>query len=166
MTAPVLIQQQQKPASERIAMTAPVLISEGGAGVAAATAAGGASAASGSHVIAFVMPSQYKSLDELPVPGDPSVRLRSVPARRELVKVLTGVTFSNEMRVAHAAELRSLAAAEGLRLVDGGLPAVAGYDPPWTLMFMRRTEVSLAVASEAGVAGDAGLAEAEKRGTD
>lgn len=146
MTAPVLIGDSAASASaggssERVAMTAPVLMSD-------APAAGGAGAGtetdSGAFWLAFVMPSRFKSVDELPRPLDSDVRLRTVPARYEVFSV-TRARFTEQVRDEHTAALRAAAAAAGLRVKDSVPPRMAGYDPPWTFPLLRRTEVAIEV---------------------
>ena len=69
MTAPVVAQKGEgSQASERIAMTAPVV----------ATAEGG------SQVISFGMPRSY-TLETLPKPNDPRVKIVMIPARKYAV---------------------------------------------------------------------------------
>jgi hypothetical protein len=122
MTAPVL----QQPEGERIAMTAPVTA---------------APAAAGAWEVSFVMPAEY-TIDTLPKPRDPRVRILEVPAR-----TVAAVTFSGLPNAApldrHAAELAEWIAARGMRPV--GPPRFAFYDPPWTLPFLRRNEVMVEV---------------------
>lgn len=154
MTAPVLIGDSAASASaasggasERVAMTAPVLMSD-------APAAGGADAGSSSDGadafwLAFVMPSRFKSVEELPRPLDGDVRLRAVPPRYEVFSV-TRARFTEELRDEHAATLRAAAAAAGLRVKESVPPRMAGYDPPWTFPLMRRTEVAIEVEAPEG----------------
>lgn len=75
MTAPVLETNADDALSEKIAMTAPVLIH-----------AGGGDNEGDNRVMQFVMPSKYTSLDELPKPKDPRVVLRELPERFMAVK--------------------------------------------------------------------------------
>ena len=58
--------------AQKISMTSPVVM-EGGAGPAAS--------AGGLHTVSFIMPSQYQSLEDLPTPLEPSVKLRQLPPR-------------------------------------------------------------------------------------
>ena len=61
MTAPV----SQKPSSEKIAMTAPVRQQQ----------------TEGGWIVSFTMPNVY-TMETLPTPKNPDVRLRQIPARR------------------------------------------------------------------------------------
>ena len=122
MTAPVA----EIPTGEKIAMTAPV------------TQTGNAQG----WVVRFTMPKSY-TLDKLPVPNDPRVHLRPLPPTRMAVLTFSGVAGQRDLN-AKSSELAAKAKAHGLKLV--GPPSLAQYDPPWTLWFMRRNEVMIAVA--------------------
>jgi hypothetical protein len=121
MTAPV--EQQKK---QTIAMTAPVI--EQGAG--------------NSWTVRFIMPKSW-TMETLPVPSDPRVSLKPIPARRFVV-----ITFSGFARDAtikkETDELRQYAEAHKLTTV--GEPVLAFYNPPWTLPFLRRNEIMLELA--------------------
>jgi hypothetical protein len=122
MTAPVT----QQATSEKIAMTAPVI------------QAGG----DGNWVIRFVMP-DGATLASLPQPNDPKVQLRTLAPERVAVLRFSGL--AQEASVAsNTAALQSFLTAHKLQAV--GAPALAQYNPPWTLWFMRRNEVMIPVA--------------------
>ncbi|WP_019954950.1 SOUL family heme-binding protein [Yoonia vestfoldensis] len=125
MTAPVT----KTPKGEKIAMTAPVTVIAG----------------TGDWLVRFTMPARY-ALADLPVPNDPAVTLRSVPAARFAVLRFSG--FSAETKVAaETGRLLEIVRARGLRPV--GPVSIARYNPPWTPWFLRRNEVMLPVAAEA-----------------
>ncbi len=124
MTAPVL--QQGTAESEKIAMTAPVL--QQGDGL--------------TWTVRFVMPARY-TLDTLPRPTDPSVRLREIPGKRYAAIRFTGLN-TPETLAARTDELSAAIRARGL--VPASAPLYAFYNPPWTLPFLRRNEVMLEVA--------------------
>ena len=124
MTAPVL--QQGTAESETIAMTAPVL--QQGDGI--------------TWTVRFVMPAQY-TLDTLPRPTDPAVRLREIPGKRHAAIRFSGLN-TPETLVARTDELSAAIRARGL--VPASAPVYAFYDPPWTLPFLRRNEVLVEVA--------------------
>jgi hypothetical protein len=122
MTAPVA----QAPSSETIAMTAPVAQSRSG----------------GEWTVRFTMPSAY-SLQTLPAPNDPRVRLRvTAPARFAVLK-FSGLAGADAV-AAKTAALEGFVRSRRLRIV--GPVWLAQYDPPWTLWFMRRNEVMVPVA--------------------
>jgi hypothetical protein len=111
---------------EKIAMTAPVMQIAG----------------AGHWLVRFTMPARY-ALSDLPIPNDRAVTLKAIPAARFAVLRFSGLT--GEAKVADAtARLRSLVTAKGLVAI--GPSALARYNPPWTLWFLRRNEVLLPVA--------------------
>jgi hypothetical protein len=128
MTAPVT----QAPAAtgEKIAMTAPV------------TQVPTGSADSGRHVVAFVMPGSF-TLETLPEPLDPRVRVREVPARLVAAHRYSG-TWSEERYRAHEKTLLDALRREGLDPIAA--PIFARYNSPFALWFARRNEVLVEVA--------------------
>jgi hypothetical protein len=123
MTAPVA---QSQTAGENIAMTAPVAQTP----------------SDGGWTVRFTMPAG-KTLANLPVPDDARVKLREVPPVRVAVQRFSG--WVDEGDFAHQrAALATRMAAHGL--VAAGPPALAQYNPPWTLWFLRRNEVLQPVA--------------------
>ncbi len=95
-----------------------------------------------SHTVAFVMPPGI-SLGQLPQPDDSRILIVQVPARRVAVLRYHG-GYKAETVIEHAAELRDLAAQAGLTTL--GEPMFAGFDPPTTLPFLRRTEIWIELA--------------------
>ena len=122
MTAPVA----QAQTSEKIAMTAPVTQIK----------------AANAWVVRFTMPKGY-SLDTLPQPNDPQVKLRALPASRFAVLQFSGLAGKDDVS-AKTAELQERIAKHKLR--PTGPVSLAQYNPPWTLWFMRRNEVMIEVA--------------------
>ncbi|WP_294541983.1 heme-binding protein [uncultured Rhodoblastus sp.] len=121
MTAPVA---QQK-ASEKIAMTAPVTQTP----------------EEGAWVIRFTMPSNY-TLETLPEPIDPRVKLRKIAPARLAVIRFSGLAGAADVE-AKTAELVAFTKARHLRAI--GPASLAQYNPPWTPWFMRRNEVMIQV---------------------
>jgi hypothetical protein len=121
MTAPVA----QEPSSEKIAMTAPVSQTR----------------VAGNWIVRFTMPSAY-TMESLPEPNDPQVRLQRLPANRFAVLRFSGLARKADVD-AKSAEL--LAAAKARHLRASGPVTLAQYNPPWTLWFMRRNEVMVSV---------------------
>ncbi len=122
MTAPV---QQQS--AQKIAMTAPVTQQTAG----------------DSWTVRFIIPSSW-TLETLPVPNDPRVTLKPVPANRMLAIRFSG-TASDSLIQTKTDELRRYAADKKLATV--GEPLLAFYNPPWTLPFFRRNEIMLELAA-------------------
>lgn len=119
MTAPVTLTAQ----SEKISMTAPVSMER----------------SAGQWRVHFVMPSKY-TLDTLPVPNNPAVKLREIPATHYAVLRFSG--FAGETKVAaKVTELKGWLAEREIEPL--GSPELARYNPPWTLPFLRRNEVMI-----------------------
>ena len=123
MTAPVA----QEAGSKTIEMTAPVVQDQ---------------TSGGQWRIRFFMPANY-TLETLPRPNDPAVRIVAVPPQTYGVYRYTG-----SIGPAATADARR----ELLRLLEGsgwgptGEPVNWFYDPPWTLPFLRRNEAAVTVA--------------------
>ena len=117
MTAPVVTERE----GEKIAMTAPVVTGRSGDG----------------WRTAFVLPADMTAATA-PAPTDPAVAIETVPARR-----VGAVTFSGVLDGEDVTRQRDrLAAWLG---AQGEMPAgdwqMAGYNPPWTIPWLRRNEV-------------------------
>ena len=121
MTAPVA----QKPEPENIAMTTPV----------------GQWKSGDSWAVSFMMPDSY-TMDSIPLPDDPSVTLREVPAYRAAAIRYSG-TWSEKAYKKQLALLQEWMAAENL--VAAGEPVWARYNAPFTPWFMRRNEILIPV---------------------
>jgi hypothetical protein len=125
MTAPV-IQAPRK--GEAIAMTAPVVQSGG----------------DGAWTVRFIMPSAY-TLKTLPVPVNPKVHLVPLaPASFAAIR-FSGLAPEDQItRMTQA--LNTYMSKHGLKAT--GPAALARYDPPWTLWFMRRNEILIPIADQ------------------
>ncbi len=122
MTAPVL----ESKSSEKIAMTVPVIDTERDGGT---------------RTISFVLPSEY-TLETLPMPNNPQVKITQVPPRK--VAALSFTWYPTAKRVEEKKnELLSLLAKDGLE-VDGEIQ-VARYNPPLSMPLMLRNEIIIAV---------------------
>lgn len=108
-----------------IAMTAPVAMSSEGA----------------TRAVSFVMPKSY-SLDTLPAPNDARVKLVEVPAKK--VAALRFSWYRSATRIA-AMETKLLAALKRDGIATVGTPSYAGYNAPWTPLWMNRHEVMVEV---------------------
>jgi effector-binding domain-containing protein len=120
MTAPVLAQKGGK-TSERIAMTAPVV----------ATAEGD------SLVISFGMPRSY-TLETLPKPNDPRVKIVLIPAKKYAVMRFSW--YRSDARIKSTQD-KLLSALARDKVAAQGSMAYAGYNAPWTPPWMIRNEV-------------------------
>lgn len=119
MTAPVV----QKAESEKIAMTAPVVMK---------------ASDNQSWTMTFSMPSAY-TIETLPVPTDSRIVIEKVEARYVAAITFTGF-WGEEKNAKKTQELQEwLKSYPSYQSVSGGM--FAGYNPPWTLPFMRRNEM-------------------------
>jgi hypothetical protein len=128
MTAPVIQTDETVRTGESIAMTAPVMQTQD----------------AGEWTIRFTMPRLW-TLETLPQPDDPRVRLVAVPSARVAVVKFSGLAPENDIRLKTLA-LQAFALAH--RLIATGPPSLARYDPPWTLWFLRRNEVMIPLQTE------------------
>jgi len=134
MTAPVLVSPQPQGAPEAISMTAPVLVS---------------APAGSQHTMAFVLPaSLYTSVEQAPQPTDPRIKLRQLPERLQAVRSFTW-NFQPDRAREQLAELLADLDRDGWRARRGADGEVewqaAGYNPPFTLPFLKRNEVCVNV---------------------
>lgn len=121
MTAPVIQQQ-----SEKIAMTAPVMQESRG----------------DVWNVRFVMPASY-TLETLPKPNNPAVKLKEVKGRRFAVIRFSGGSGEENLKKHQHALLEFISAQKLSALSE---PTYAFYNPPWTLPFLRRNEVMVEIA--------------------
>lgn len=122
MTAPV--ETQQVAEGERMQMTAPVESRQ-------------AADAPERQTYAFVMERKY-TMDTLPRPVDPRIRLVTRPERTMAVRKYTG-GWSESRYAKERAALMTALDATGVATL--GEPILARYDGPMTPWFMRRNEI-------------------------
>ena len=127
---------------QSIAMTAPVVQARGGGETIAMTAPVTQSGGPGAWVVQFIMP-KGSTLASLPTPNDARVKLRPLPPTRIAVARFSGLTGDADIQRETIA-LEAFIAQRHLRAA--GKPALARYDPPWTLWFMRRNEIWIPLA--------------------
>ena len=121
MTAPV----SQEPSSQKIAMTAPV----------------SQEAAENGWLVGFMMPASF-TMETTPVPTNPAVKIREIPAYRAAAIRYSG-TWSEANYSENHARLTEWVTEQGLRIVG---PAVwARYNAPVTPWFLRRNEILIPV---------------------
>jgi len=123
MTSPV----SQKPEPEKIAMTSPV----------------GQTKSDQGWAVSFMMPASY-TMETIPLPDDPSVVLREVPAHRAAAIRYSG-TWSEKAYTKQLALLLDWMKTENLEAA--GEPVWARYNAPFTPWFMRRNEILISVDS-------------------
>lgn len=121
MTGPVM--QQEK--GEKIAMTGPVIQQKSG----------------GSWIMEFVLPSKYNKIQP-PEPLDPEVSIVKVQGYRA-----AAISYSGNLREEkYNTKIKELLDTVTLKKLQPiGEPFSAGYDPPWTIPFLKRNEVLIIV---------------------
>lgn len=128
---------------QSIAMTSPVEMQQGGTAIAMTTPVevknGG-----GTMAMRFFMPASYR-MDSLPLPTDSRVRLVELPRTRQAVLRFTGST--SDAAIAEKTQ-QLLAALKTSSWSAAGQTSAYLYNPPWTLPFLRRNEVMVAVAAK------------------
>ena len=124
MTAPV----SQEQTGEKITMTAPV----------------SQQSVQGKWAVSFMMPASY-TLETLPIPDDPNIKLRQIPARRVAAVRYSGF-WSEKQYLRYKQELENWITANNLKVIGG--PVWARYNPPFTLWFLRRNEILMPIAAE------------------
>ena len=126
--------------SEKVAMTSPVEINSPGTKI-AMTAPVEVNKSDSGLIMRFFMPSKY-SIEQLPEPSDPRVKLTQIPSATVAVLRFTGSTGDPAV-TPRTAELISALQSTNWRIAG---PATAFfYNPPWTLPFLRTNEVVIPV---------------------
>ena len=121
MTTPV----EMSPMAENLLITSPVMDDQ----------------VNDKWLINFVMPQEY-SLDTLPKPNNPQVKIIEVPKEKYAVIVFSGLV--RESSYAEKADLLSDYLNENSFKQQGAIK-IARYNPPWTLPFFRRNELMVRV---------------------
>ena len=122
MTAPV----SQQPLGQKINMTAPV----------------GQQRIDDKWAVSFMMPASY-TLETLPEPDNPKVKLRQIPARRIAAVRYSGF-WSETAYLQYKLELESWIHKNQLSIL--GDPVWARYNAPFTPWFLRRNEILIPIA--------------------
>jgi hypothetical protein len=91
--------------------------------------------------VRFVMPKK-NSFETLLKPNSKDVILIQLPARRFAVIRFSGLADDENINQ-HTDELEAYILAHTLKSIGG--PFLAFYNPPWTLPFLRRNEVTIEI---------------------
>jgi len=84
-------------------------------------------------------------LENLPIPDDPNIKLRQVPARRVAAVRYSGF-WSEKQFLRYKQELENWITANSIKVI--GEPVWARYNPPFTPWFLRRNEILVPIALE------------------
>merc|ERR1712174_20535 len=114
--------------AEKIAMTAPVV-----------TTKSDDQSDGGGYWMQFIMPSKW-TLETLPSPTDPNVKLKPIPERFVAAKFFSGRANDAMVKSKEAALLECLAR-DGIIVTEGAKPELARYNDPFTPGFLRTNEV-------------------------
>ena len=125
MTAPVIANQSTSDTGRNIDMTAPVLNERTDKG----------------WRYMFVLPASY-TIETAPAPINENVTLSTLPEKRVAVIRYSG-SWNEKTNREKADQLEQWIAANDLTPASN--PRWAGYNPPWTLPFLRRNEVMIDV---------------------
>jgi hypothetical protein len=116
-----------EPVPEKIAMTIPVIAEVKGD--------------KKTWLIQFVMPKQY-TLDTLPKPNNPQVKLLAIGPQKLAVIRFTGFVSDDKVQEKTAELMAWIKSRNELPL---GNPRLARYNPPWSIPWMRRNEILIPI---------------------
>jgi hypothetical protein len=91
--------------------------------------------------VRFIMPSSY-TMETLPKPHNPAVKLKEIAAKRYAVIRFSGMAGEDSLK-RRTKELNEWVGAKNLAPESD--PVYAFYNPPWTLPFLRRNEVMVEI---------------------
>lgn len=92
--------------------------------------------------VRFFMPAGL-TIETLPRPNNPNVKLKELSGKRFAVIRFSGVASQESLKL-HTEELNRFVRGKHLNALSS--PAYAFYNPPWTLPFLRRNEVMVEIA--------------------
>ncbi|VVA21836.1 PREDICTED: heme-binding [Prunus dulcis] len=96
--------------------------------------------------MSFVIPSKYGA--NSPLPKDPSVRITEVPRKIVAAVAFSGFVTDEEVKRRESKLREDLKKDGQFQVKEGTSVEVAQYNPPFTLPFQRRNEISLEVESK------------------
>lgn len=125
MTAPV----QMEKSSQKIAMTSPVMMQQNNQ----------------FHSMTFSMPSKY-TLEDLPKPIDKRITIEEVP--KKLIASIQFSWFISDKRNKENAEILKNWIEKQKKFEIISEYSYAGYNPPWTIPFLRKNEVHFEIKTK------------------
>ncbi|KAI3653749.1 hypothetical protein MP228_001696 [Amoeboaphelidium protococcarum] len=137
MTSPVFTSpaQSDKGSSEKISMTAPVQTVK----------------TDGDKVkMAFVLPSKYTDVSQLPTPKNDQVKLCQVPKQTFAVAQFSWSASDETVKSEEEKLRQSLSNDSDVSIPPNAQVLLARYNPPWTLAFLRTNEILLPVTFKSG----------------
>jgi hypothetical protein len=138
--------------SQAIAMTAPV-VKEGKKGTAIAMTAPVTmqQEENGKKTMQFILPKEFDEMSKIPKPTNPAVKIVEVPPAVGAVHRFAGSDISMTKGKKMADSLVAQLEKDGLDLSGMNVMQemnVWGYNPPWTIPFLRRNEVWLPLTED------------------
>ncbi|MGL5053820.1 MAG: SOUL family heme-binding protein, partial [Cetobacterium sp.] len=118
MTAPVV---QEK--NEKIAMTSPVIQEKQG----------------DNWIMQFSMPKKY-TIETLPIPIDSDILIKQIPEKKVAVLIYSGLLTESKINL-KTTELQTWLSQNNYKEISS--PRSSGYDPPWTIPFFRKNEITI-----------------------
>jgi len=88
-------------------------------------------------IVRFIMPAEH-SLDTLPKPENPAVKIKKIDQQKFVVIKFSGLSSEDNIQQ-HELKLTQYILDNGLQTQNS--PIYAFYNPPWTLPFLRRNEI-------------------------
>jgi len=128
MTTPVFVQKTQTD-GEKMDMTTPVVTKQ--------------ERDQGKWKMSFVLPSKYG--EDLPLPDNSSVRIKLIQEKIVAVATFSGFVTDKEVRIRESKLRAAVSKDPQVHVKEGASVEIAQYNPPFTLPFMRRNELSLEV---------------------
>jgi hypothetical protein len=125
----------------KVAMTAPVEVGAGAEKIAMTVPVETGAANNGRYAMRFFLPGSYTKATA-PEPTDPRVQIVEVPEATLAVLLFSGWRDPERVETRKAELMKTLV---GSKWRVTGTPTALFYDPPWTLPFLRRNEVAVAV---------------------
>jgi len=124
MTSPVVTE------GARIAMTSPVVTEASGAN---------------QSTMSFIMPSEYTTLQDLPLPSDPRVKLHEIPSQTFAVVTMNGGFWTESNVASLETKLKEHIDTTSWKIAPDAKFKIARFNPPWTLPMYRKTELMVQV---------------------
>ncbi|XP_050228612.1 heme-binding-like protein At3g10130, chloroplastic [Mercurialis annua] len=93
--------------------------------------------------MSFVMPSKYGA--DLPLPKDTTVKIKEMPKKIIAVLAFSGFVTDEDVKQWESKLRNALKNDHQFRIKRGASVEIAQYNPPFTLPFQRRNEISLEV---------------------
>lgn len=129
MTTPVITRKQSD--GEKMDMTTPVMTTKSG----------------DNWTMSFVLPSKYGA--NLPQPKDPSVRIKEVPQRIVAVTAFSGFVTDEDVKLRESSLRDAVRKDSQFQVKQNACVEISQFNPPFTLPFTRRNEISLEVERKA-----------------